>query len=540
MSIHCFKMSIMNKIDSIPLVETGLLSNLITDYLNQKSEIRHLYSNVSTIEGFKNQIEKRKSFSNNKRETLVRTLQIQNEKFNLSEKTKLNIRHLKSEKTFTVTTGHQLNLFTGPLYVIYKLLTTINLAKELQNKFPENQFVPVYWMATEDHDFEEINHFWSFNQKLQWNKKSDGAVGELNTDGLKSVFQMFKNLIDENTNSKYILNLFEQSYLKHSTLADANRYLVNELFGKYGLVIIDGNNHNLKSQFKKHIVDELLENSCLKEVEKCNNEIAKKYKVQVSPREINLFYFINGERQRIVHENSSFKILNTSKVFSKEEILNEVNQNPEKFSPNVLMRPLYQEVILPNLSYIGGAGELAYWLQLKSYFENQQVDFPILLHRNTALILSKKQQGKLDQLNVSFKELLNPLPQLINKKIQEITTVLIDFSKQRNYLKAMFSEMEKIAEHTDKSFIGAVRAQHQKQINGLNKLEKRLLKAEKRKHQVYINQLTKLHAELFPNGNLQERVNNISDILIQNPTFIDYLKEQLNPLDHTFEFFLHQ
>jgi uncharacterized protein YllA (UPF0747 family) len=218
-------------------------------------------------------------------------------------------------------------------------------------------------------------------------------------------------------------------------------------------------------------------------------------------------------------------------------MLDEVSHFPEKFSPNVLMRPLYQEVILPNLCYIGGAGELAYWLQLKSYFECQKVDFPILLHRNSALILTKKQQEKLHQLNISLEELLIPLPQLINKKIEEISTVSIDFSKEHAYIENMFSAMEKIAELTDKSFIGAVKAQRKKQLNGLYKLENRLLKAERRKHQEYINQLTKLHLEFFPNGNLQERIQNITDLMLLNEKVIAELKNKLNPFDFSVDFF---
>lgn len=525
----------MNKITTLPLVETGLLSSLLLDYLNQNPEVKDFYTHFPNLDGFRGQIDKRKNFRQDKRDALVEVLQLQNKNLTLSDKTKFNILQLNNNNTFTITTGHQLNLFTGPLYVIYKLLTTINLAEELQNKFPENHFVPIYWMATEDHDFAEINHFFIHQQKLEWNKKNGGAVGEFNTEGLSDVFFQLKSIINNQPNANYIVDLFEKSYLKHSNLADANRHLINELFGKYGLVILDGNDFQLKSQFKTFLIDDLVQNNCFKEVEKTNIELSKKYKVQVNPREINLFYLMDGERQRIIFEDNLYKIHNTSKVFSSDEIIKEVNNFPEKFSPNVLMRPLYQEVILPNLSYVGGAGELAYWLQLKSYFDSQKVEFPILLHRNSGLILTKKQQNQSNKLKLSYNDLLISLPQLINKKVKEISETTIDFTKERDYLKSMFLHLETIAAKTDKSFIGAVKAQYQKQLNGLDKLEKRLLKAEKRKNQAYINQLTALHAELFPNGILQERSKNISDLLLQNEHVISGLKEQLNPLDHTFD-----
>ena len=529
----------MNKIESIPLVETGLLSNLIADYLNKESAINNLYANFPTLKGFEHQIKNRKHFNFQQRELLVSVLQTQNKKINLTEKTRFNIHQLKSENTFTVTTGHQLNLFTGPLYVIYKILTTINLADELNKKFPENYVVPVFWMATEDHDFDEINHFWVNHKKIQWNKNIGGAVGKITTDDLQTVFNQFKEIINNQPNADYLIDLFENTYLKQDNLANANRYLINELFGKFGLVIIDGNDPQLKSVFKPFMVDELTNYSCKKAVDLSNVELDKKYKIQVTPRTINLFYLKENFRERIVYVDEQFKILNTKIAFSKDEIIEEVENFPERFSPNVLMRPLFQEKVLPNLCYVGGAGELAYWLQFKSYFEVQNVDFPILLHRNSAFILTKKQEEKLKKLKVSYSDLLLHLPQLINKKTKEITELTIDFSKERENLKSIFLEMEKIAELTDKSFIGAVKAQHQKQINGLNKLEKRLFKAEKRKHQDYINQLTKLHFEFFPNGNLQERVINISDFLVQNEHVISDLKEQLNPLEATFDFILY-
>ncbi len=527
----------MKKITAIPLIESGFLSNLITDYLNQTETVKNLYSNFSSIEGFRNQIKAKKNYNQQSRDVLVAVLQSQHEKLNLSDKAKFNIHQLKNKNTFTVTTGHQLNLFSGPLYVIYKLLTTINLAEELNKNFPENYFVPVYWMATEDHDFDEINHFWVHQQKLQWNKINGGAVGNFDTAGLNEVFNQFKNLLNNHPKSDIILDLFEKSYLKHDNLADANRFLINSLFGKYGLVIVDGNDVALKNQFKSFFADELINNSCEKAVDFSNVTMAKKYKIQVNPRAINLFYLSDGLRERIVLEEGIYKILNTNITFSKDEILEEVKNYPARFSPNVLMRPLYQEVVLPNLCYIGGAGELAYWLQLKSYFESQKIDFPILLHRNTAIILTKKQQHKIQKLGLTPQEILMPLADLIHKKIKEIAVHEIDFSKERHHLEILFKQLEVVASKTDKSFIGAVKAQQKKQINGLNKLEKRFLKAEKRKHQVYINQLTNLHIELFPNGILQERIQNFTDLLLQNDKAIAELKNQLNPLDLTFDIF---
>ncbi|MEQ3690647.1 MAG: bacillithiol biosynthesis BshC, partial [Flavobacterium sp.] len=170
--------------DCVTYQKSGCFSNLIVDYLNQKEKLQPLYNRFPTLENFKLQIaEKNKSFSLDKREILVSTLEEQYKNIKASDKTIFNIGLLRKEKTFTVTTGHQLNLFTGPLYFLYKIVSVINLTKELKEKYPECDFVPIYWMATEDHDFEEINYFNFNNKKIKWNKESKGPVGRLSTDG---------------------------------------------------------------------------------------------------------------------------------------------------------------------------------------------------------------------------------------------------------------------------------------------------------------------------------------------------------------------
>src|SRR5690606_13005858 len=205
------------------------------------------------------------------------------------------------------------------------------------------------------------------------------------------------------------------------------------------------------------------------------------------------------------------------------------------FSPNVMTRPLYQEVILPNLCYIGGGGELAYWLELKGFFNAQKVPFPMLLLRNSALIISQKQSDKLEKLNISTKQLFLDKNSFINSKIREISNIDIDFSAQKKFLEAQFEGMYKIAEQTDKTFLGAVKAQQVKQLKGLDYLEKRLLKAQKKKLSDQVSRLVDLQNELFPNGSLQERSDNFANIYVHyGPQFIQQLLDELDPLRSEF------
>ena len=520
---------------SIPYSQTGYFSKLMIDYLNRENQLKPLYNRFPTLENFKEQIEeKQNNFPAAHRRVLASSLKKQYRNVAISEKTTANIQLLEQQNTFTVVTGHQLNLFTGPLYFLYKIISTINLCRELKQAYPDQNFVPVYWMATEDHDFEEIN-FFNFNRiKFQWNKQASGPVGRLSTEGLDAVFEHLQQHLHLGNNAKKLTNLFEQAYLKHENLTDATRYLANELFGSEGLVIVDGDDTALKKLFAPHIAEELKNQSSIKAVEK-SYDILKDYFTQVNPREINLFYIENGLRERIVFEENLYKVLNTDLRFTQEEILNLVATNPEKFSPNVILRPLYQEVILPNLCYIGGGGELAYWLELKEVFSLHNIPFPMLLLRNSVLLATEKQNKKREKLNLSWNELFLKTEAFVQKKTHDLAQNTFDFEQQKAFLQKQFQDLMQLTEKTHPSFLGAVKAQEVKQIKGLNNLEKRFYKAERLKNQELIDRMTDLKIALFPNNSLQERVDNFATLYVEfGQQLIDVLLEELKPLDQNY------
>ncbi|MDC9721522.1 MAG: bacillithiol biosynthesis cysteine-adding enzyme BshC [Urechidicola sp.] len=526
----------MYNVSTIPFSKTGYFSKTICDYLNQVEKLSAFYGEYSDLEGFKNQIEtKRLSFKRESRTILINALKTQYKNTKPSDKTLVNIDSLKKENTFTITTGHQLNLFTGPLYFLYKIISTINLTEELKKEKPDSNFVPVYWMATEDHDFEEIQYFNFKGKKVSWNRESSGGVGRLSTEGLEFVLDEFSKLIGDSNSAKQLKKLFSDAYLGHTNLTTATRYLANKLFSEYGLVIVDGDDIELKRMFLPYVEQELFKQTAFTEVSKTIKDLEKNYKVQVNPREINLFYLIDGLRERIILENDLYKINNTDIEFSLDELQYELKLHPERFSPNVIMRPLYQEVILPNLCYIGGGGELAYWFELKPYFESVDVPFPILLLRNSAVVITEKQSKTLKKLNISQDELFLKQQDLVNKKITEHSDLIIDFSEQRQQIDSHFEKLEEIATQTDKSFIGAVKAQKQKQLNGLDNLEKRLLKAERRKYKDLTARIKEVQDAIFPKQSLQERNTNFSELYLEyGEELIPKLKEALKPLDLEF------
>lgn len=522
--------------DCISYQNSGYFSKLMIDYLDEKENLKSLYNRFPSIENFKFQIEeKQQNFPFENRGILTEQLQNQYQNFNISEATQQNIFALQNEKTFTITTGHQLNLFTGPIYFIYKIVSVIKLCKQLKEHYPNYNFVPIYWMATEDHDFEEINHFKFQGKKISWNRKSTGPVGRLSTNGLVEVFTEFSNLLNKSENADFLRNLFTKAYLEHQNLTDATRFLVNELFKDQGLIIIDGDDKKLKQLFVPYVKKELLEQNSFTEINE-TSAILQDYKIQVTPREINLFYIDDDLRERIVFEETKYKILNTRIEFSETEILQELENYPEKFSPNVVLRPLYQEVILPNLCYIGGGGELAYWLELQSNFKANNIPFPMLLLRNSGLAVIEKQLKKVDKLELSWADLFKKQSELINLKTKEFSNFTIDFSNQKEFLKNQFSAMYKIAEQTDISFKKAVSAQEKKQLKGLENLEKRLLKAEKKKYTEKLNRIISIQNELFPNQSLQERQLNFSEVVMEKnfTPFKNELLDSFEPLAQQF------
>ena len=343
-------------------------------------------------------------------------------------------------------------------------------------------------------------------------------------------------MLGTGSHADQLRELFQKAYLEHDDLSAATRYLANALFGNSGLVIIDGDDADLKSLFRPQVQRELLDGTCFEKVTESNKKLEDRYKIQVNPREINLFYILDGLRERILTDGDNYIVQNTALSFEREAILKELQDHPERFSPNALMRPLYQECILPNLCYVGGGGELAYWMQMKSYFETVKVSFPILLLRNSVLLTTGKQKRKLDRLNTDIKELFMPQQELVNDKVRSVSEIQIDFTSEKQDLNAMFDHFKELAQKTDKSFLGAVLAHERRQLKGLEKLEIRMLKAQRRKHSELTRRITELQDQLFPKGSLQERQANFADFFEDHgAAVIDLLKKSLDPLKLEFD-----
>jgi bacillithiol synthase len=505
------------QVKSYPIESLHSFSKLLIDYLAEIPALATFYGNAPQLENFDKQIAEKKSFSHSNRAILHEVIK---EQYNDIGQ-EVAIDSILDENTYTVTTGHQLNIFTGPLYVIYKIVSTINLAKKLKETYPKAHFIPVYWLATEDHDWNEINHFHWLGKKFELSTTQKGAVGRFTLSEFEPFLKEFPSSI----------STFRDAYSQANNLSQAVRMYMHELFGEQGLICLDADDARLKSIFKPIILADLLDHLHQAPVENATKSLSEKgYKTQVNAREINLFYLIDGVRERIEKKGEVYQVLHTSLAFSANELQAEVAEYPERFSPNVVLRPLYQEVILPNLAYIGGPAEVGYWLQLKGIFDLHQVPFPILLPRNFAIVLLEKHRQKINKLGVELIDLFLDDKALNRKFVESQSAHVLDCQSEINRISPIYNELAKRVKLVDSTLESSVKAELKRVENGLERMGKKLKRAEERNHEISIRQLSQLKLDLFPEGQWQERHENFLNYYIGHPAFIQQLIDTFDPL----------
>jgi bacillithiol biosynthesis cysteine-adding enzyme BshC len=525
--------------------ETGFFSPTVIDYLEDKPELREFYNHRPNLEGFAEFLKTKKVIAD--RNLLADTLddqyqiilqyaRIWDPGFSIPHPVQQNIESLRSTNTYTITTGHQLNIFGGPLYFIYKIVTAIKLAQQLKEQFPDKNFVPVYWMASEDHDFAEISYTTIGGKKVHWWLEASGATGRIHPETMRQALNQYKGVLGMEHYGPELAAIVETAYTRFDRLADATRYMVNALFGQYGLVIIDADNQRLKQQFAPIIEQDIIEQHSFKNISATNEKLHQLgVHIQVNPREINFFYMKGTLRERLVFEDDRYKVLNTDISFSETELRQEIKKSPGKFSPNVVMRPLYQECILPNIAYIGGGAEVVYWLELKSNFEHYKVDYPILILRNSGLVVRKEPAAKIKRMELSAADIFKPTDILKNYWIKKHSEHNLSLQTEWAQLTSIFDHLKQRAAKIDPTLGPSTEAVQARLKKAIDNLEKKLVKAEKSNYHTRLEQIEQIKAELFPGNSLQERNENFGLLYVKwGQSFIDELIRNFEPLDFEF------
>ena len=519
----------------IPFSSTHVFSKLINDYLEGKGTALDFVHYAPNLEGYRAAIEGRKKYPIN-RNLLFDVLTKQYA--NLPQENAVNnqIALLNKDNTFVITTAHQPNLFTGPLYFFYKIIHAIQLAASLKEAFPEYNFIPVYYMGSEDADLEEVGSFNIDAKNYQWATKQTGAIGRMQVDdALLVLLKQLESYWTILPQGQKALEILKEAYQKGKTISEATLSFVHAFFGSKGLLVLQPDDAALKAAFIPVMEKELMSGFSHEAIQSTIAALSKDYHVQSEGRSINLFYLKDNLRARIEKQGEQFIVVDTDIEFTQAEIIAELNQHPERFSPNVILRGVYQETILPGIVFLGGGGELAYWMELKNVFNQVGVHYPLLQLRNSFLLMSHKQAEQWSAMQFEEDDLFKPILELEIAYVKKHTNTKLDLQDQLNQLSNLYINIKNQAVQVDAS-LGAHAENLAQQVKAkLLALEKKMLRAERRKQSVAIQRIHRIKKELFPQENLQEREEHFSKWVGQyGLSWIDTIMENSTSLESRF------
>jgi len=489
-------------------VPEGYYGKLASAWLKNDKNLRDIYpvdeANINSLQ------EQYAGFNSNKRERLFGILTKQYEGIELHANVSANLEKIRHDNTFTVTTGQQIHIFLGPAFFIYKIAAVIRQAKRLQAENPDNYYIPVFWMASEDHDVAEINNVTVFGKKYTWDTAEHGPTGRFSTKGLEVICDDLMGLVDkENVSSEIhdVLKVFKEAYTRFSTLSMSTRYILNELFGKYGLVIIDADHDLLKTELQSLIHNDLFSESVFDSLQTASASLkAIGFGNQVNPRKTHFFMIKDEDRLRIDREGDGFKLHPTGEFISKNNMMLLAAEKPHVFSPNALLRPLYQQLILPNVAYVSGPAELHYWHQLFPLFKKELVVAPILILRDSFLFLDNK--------TLDFLQKYNLVESVVWKGFEVSSICLENVLIGENKLSQEIEELKNKTEIVFQTLFGLkyknikeLRTQNKVWIKVLQKAVKSVLN-DVRKQTAFepvFNKLQKISSLYFDKNNPQER-----------------------------------
>jgi len=491
----------------VPYQQTGYFSRIITDYLNGNDFLKNYYEHPVSFSGIEAAINQRERFPTD-RSLLVKSLETQYTDLPIEDAVKKNIESLSDKNTFTVTTAHQPAIFTGNLYFIYKILHTVKIAKTLSVSYPDRYFVPVFFMGSEDADLDELGNIYLDNEKLVWDTKQTGAVGRMRTEGLEKIIDRIEGEFAVDPFGPELINLLKDCYLHSENIQQATLKLLNHLFGSYGLIVLIPDNRLLKSVMRGIFRDDLTTHLPFEITGNNLEHLSTQYPIQANPREINLFYLKDNIRERLEIKDGRYSVNNTNIHFSSEEMEKELAGFPERFSPNVILRGLYQDTILPNIVFVGGGGEMSYWLELKPLFKHYGVPYPVLILRDSFLLIKKNWKAKMEKAGLSSEDVFKPEEKLMEDFIRHHSDRQLSLTSQMADLHVFYCNIKNISGIVDKTLEQHVDKLESQALQKLEELEKKILRAEKKNHEDVRRMIHEIREALFPMESLQERIDN--------------------------------
>jgi len=523
-------------IGDLPRYEGGF-TQLYRDYINDFQKVQRFFEidfhDLESLKKYAHRLEQR--FRH--REILVEVLLQQNQQYGVGSVSLDNIRLLANEKTFAVVTGQQVGMFGGPLYTIYKTITTIKLANKLSSIYPEYKFVPIFWLEGEDHDYEEVNKVGLLNSDHtqttvdylvngKQSAKNMGPVGEIIFDD--SIDTFYSNLLKTLGSSEFrqsLIELLSSAYRPGVTFNHAFASLMNKYFDGEGLVFISANDKRFKQLLSPIFQKELSEYPRVSQsIIQQSAELEEDYHAQIKTKALNLFYFFKGGRYFIEPRENDFSLKGTRHFIPKEELLRIAVENPELLSPNVALRPICQDTILPTLVYVAGPSEIAYYAQLKKVYQYFELTMPMIYPRATVTLTEEKLERIMDKYQLDFVELFGDVEKINQKIIDLVSEIKIDemFNEASRRIDDLTNEMKFGINYIDTTLMGALENTRMKIEQQVFLLKEKVAEAQKRKYDIALRQIAKVTNFIVPNKNFQER--ELSIVHFMNKHGLDFIR----------------
>jgi bacillithiol biosynthesis cysteine-adding enzyme BshC len=498
----------------------GGFSDLFLDYLYDFEKVRAFFpSDFRETSSFETVISRIDAAATD-RSVLHDVLAAQNSTGGESPHTEENIRLIGKAGTYAVVTGQQVGLFGGPLYTLYKAITAVLLAQKLSMKFPGKNFVPVFWIEGEDHDFQEMNHISVLDGenapvRIEYlpggvmPERNVGAVGELVFDEtLGGTIDRLEAALGRSEYTPALIASLRECYAPGVTFNRAFQAWMNRLLPGAGLVFISPNEPRLKKLLSPLFAREILEFPRISQMVITRSaELERRYHAQVKPKSINLFLFHKGGRYLIEPRETDFSLKGTRAFFTKEQLLEIAERTPEQMSPNVVLRPLCQDMLLPTVAYVGGPSEIAYHGQLQPVYEELGIPQPVIYPRASVSLVQTGLLRAMEKYGLELNEFLGDTGKVTAKVVEQISEIKLDglFAGASKNMHDALAELKFGLNEVDPTLLGALENVASKIDVNIGVLREKAVAAQKRRNETAVRQIEKAASGLLPSGSLQER-----------------------------------
>ncbi len=510
-------------------------STLFTTYLTNYEKLSSFYEFNPLDEA---DIERRAEslFGARYKDAYINALRSYHEELGISSSQAGQLKKLDKEDALVIVTGQQLGVLGGPMFTIYKIMSAILIARSYEEKL-DRPVVPVFWLADEDHDFEEIAWAGITGRKdftkIHLDEEGSGkpVSDELVTAQIEELKAQVKEELFDTDFSEALWNQINSYYKEGKTHAQAFAGLINEWFADEGLLIAGSNFASVKKLLSKEFSVSISEADAMYEsIEKQSSELENEFHRQVMNGDSNLFYISETEgRQKLNREGKGW--VAGEKSWAEAELLEDIQKHPEKFSPNVFLRPVIQDVLLPTLGYVAGPGELAYYGQMKDFYHQFGLQMPPIFPRFCGTIIESGISRIVEKLPFSFCEYGKRIEDLESAFIEQTETVDLEqvFGEWKQKLEESAEEPLKVINEIDPTLDGTVGKTVAGFGNELDKLKGRVYRSIKKQEETQLSRIEKIKVNLFPDGGLQERA--VSPVYFMNKYGVEIWNELLAKIE---------